>query len=119
MTFAGFKTKDVKFLNDGAEVRVTSSSEGTSGALDIFSLSDKAIRGACRLCHSQMLMLYHALPDTTFTTVGSIDEQSLSAEDLDMLKPSHHIFGLEKASWYDTAKDGIPCYERFSDSGTI
>lgn len=114
IAFAEFKTKDVRFYDNGEDVDLTNTSQGDAGALHVFSFSDQAIRAACRQCHAPLLMLYHNSPEIVSLTVGTIDESDLSAEALEKLKPSHHIFVGEKAPWYDTAKDGLPCYDGFS-----
>lgn len=113
MPFATFKNEDLTFFEDGRIVHLKPGSNNT-GAFQVISLSDIAIRAACKLCHTPLGMTYLARPDNAGVTLGTIDESSIPAEERERFRPTSHIFVSQNLSWYDVKKDGLPCYERFT-----
>ncbi|GAB7353201.1 hypothetical protein MBLNU459_g3724t1 [Dothideomycetes sp. NU459] len=119
IAFATFRTEDVQFYDGEETVDFAGSELKDTGALHVFSISDQALRAACRHCHAPVLMYYHARPETTYLTVGTIDDSELPAEASQRLKPAYQIFVGQKAPWYDADKDGIPCYDRFDNDPNV
>lgn len=53
-------------------------------------------------------MFYYCQPDKISITVGTIDEN-----EVEIPKPTAHIFLEEKARWFDVPNDGLNRYNRF------
>lgn len=70
------------------------------GAPEIYASSDIAERGFCDRCGTPLTFHFHAQPDRTSVTVGSLDRP-------EAVTPEHHHWGDEEVSWL-RLDDGLP-----------
>lgn len=74
---------------------------------DLWSRSELAERGYCKVCGSSMSMRYH-LEDVIGVTLGTIERGTA-------LPPIRaHIFLKEKAAWFDLPADGAERWDEFN-----
>ncbi|KAF4548700.1 Hypothetical protein D9617_26g079150 [Elsinoe fawcettii] len=116
LPFADFHPSEVQLKSKSGPIDATDV-QPDHPQFDTFQLSDVAIRGACKRCHSPLTMIYTKSRAHLAIALGAIDEASIdSDEKRDSLRTFTHIFGEQRVSWYDIAKDGVEVCERFPGS---
>ena len=75
-----------------------------------YASSAPVVRSFCARCGSRLFFRHAALPEHTFVTVGSLDDDSA-------IEPEAHIFVGSKARWY-AITDDLPRHEAYpSEAG--
>lgn len=75
---------------------------------EMWSRSEIAERGYCKVCGSTMSMRYHLEPERIGVTLGSVVEAEPALPGL-----SAHIFLKEKAPWFVLPEDGAERWDEF------
>ncbi|KAF2218582.1 Mss4-like protein [Elsinoe ampelina] len=116
LPFADFEPSAVHINSPSGQVDATTI-QPDHAHFDTFKLSDVAIRGACKRCHSPLTMIYLKPKPHLAITLGSINESSIDTEEKRRsLSTYTHIFGSQRVSWYDITKDSAEIQSRFPGS---
>ena len=119
-SFADVGSKDVLFYDKQDSLRYDGLPVDNIGGIAFKRFSKSGERAFCRDCNSMFAMRYKHYPWLTGLTLGSLDEQTFENDAVaETLKPRMQIFSSQRIWWYDVGKDGLPCFERFSDDFEI